>query len=94
MTTLPAMTPEQIREIALAAGCTEDDDGALVSALVIGAVSARDAQWAAAVDAAVMQERAECAKLVETQSANGDYGVENWFHYLADRIRARTKEKT
>ena len=90
--TLPAMSDEQIR--AIFKQCERAGGYLDVQDVARALIAARDAQWQAAVDAAVMQERDKCAKLVETQSANGDYGVENWFHYLADRIRARTKEKT
>lgn len=87
--TLPDLTPEQIRAIALAAGCTEDDDGALVSALVTGAVAARDAQWQAAVDAAVMQERESTAEYFDGLYTDGCPGIN-----ISKAIRARTKEKT
>ena len=33
-------------------------------------------------------ERERCAKLVETQDTNGDYGVQSWFDLLAAKIRA------
>lgn len=45
-------------------------------------------QMRAYADAAVVAERERCAKLVETQDPNGDYGVRSWFELLAAKIRA------
>ena len=45
----------------------------------------------AIVAAAVAAERERCAKLVETQNPNGDYGVKGWFDLLAAKIRAADK---
>lgn len=87
--TLPAMTPDQIeilRKHAREHGSwvrPEDEFQWFVDQLV----AARDAQWAARLDAAVRDEREACAKVC-------DQYAQIWCHQsatLRDAIRARTK---
>ena len=89
MTTLPAMSDEQIRTIFRQ--CERAGGYLDVQDVARAIIAARDAQWQAAVDAAVMAETERCAVAADEFLTRGrsPFGK-----HVADHIRARTKEKT